>query len=669
MLSSRVQPLASARRPCGTRVPSPDPGRAGPRSERPALRSGGDVVQTDAPPPAPPGTGACAGAADAVDVGLQDAAAGDYYWWPGRQVHQRRGRPRRGGRHEPRLQRRHRLVPGGAGDRPRRGRHRRVRAAGRALRDDPPDLGQTCTVFVADVAAEALADGYTPRRHLRRPAVLGDPQLPQPGDGQPAVPGPRVLPGQAGHQPVAGAHAGGRDRARGGRAAEPGGDGRHRHRHAGGRGAAATPADAAGAGRAPAAPIDLAAVPRRARRRRAGSSSAATATARTSAASKLADRSRWAASARKVVSGGKCPKYDAVSGGGRQAAQGRAQPVPRARRAAGGLLAERVPGDAAWVRRSPAGSGRPAHRPARRPPLRALPDRHLPFFHAFFAGLGADVEVLRPGADTLAEGDRRCAAAGSCAPVKLLHGLAAADVDCARSLPKFVHLPLAQRRRRAPTPARWRRARRRWSSARCARRAPPRVLRPVLLREKATTCVAAAFVRELRRAGAALARRRAAARRPAGAEADRSDAAYGRRWPPSAASRPACARIGERALRLGARARLPGGADRRRDARIHEPCSTPASTNWWRPTGPCPAGGLLPGAGRRAAGSPACTGRAPADAARHAAGQRPATCTRCSSAPTGAVPTRSSSTSSTTCWRTGRTPCSRATATAARPAT
>jgi activator of 2-hydroxyglutaryl-CoA dehydratase len=25
----------------------------------------------------------------------------------------------------------------------------------------PPDLGQTCTVFVADVAAEALADGFS----------------------------------------------------------------------------------------------------------------------------------------------------------------------------------------------------------------------------------------------------------------------------------------------------------------------------------------------------------------------------------------------------------------------------------------------------------------------------------------------------------------------------
>ena len=30
-----------------------------------------------------------------------------------------------------------------------------------ALSDGPPDLGQTCTVFVADVAAEALGDGFS----------------------------------------------------------------------------------------------------------------------------------------------------------------------------------------------------------------------------------------------------------------------------------------------------------------------------------------------------------------------------------------------------------------------------------------------------------------------------------------------------------------------------
>ena len=51
------------------------------------------------------------------------------------------------------------------------------------------------------------------------------------------------------------------------------------------------------------------------------------------------------------------------------------------------------------------------------------------------------MEVLRPGPDTLAEGDRRCAAPGACAPVKLLHGLAGAQVDVLVA-PLFVHLPV-----------------------------------------------------------------------------------------------------------------------------------------------------------------------------------------------------------------------------------
>ena len=65
----------------------------------------------------------------------------------------------------------------------------------------------------------------------------------------------------------------------------------------------------------------------------------------------------------------------------------------------------------------------------------------LPFFHAFLGRLGHDVEVLRPDDETLADGDRRCGSPGSCTPVKLLHGLATADVDVLLA-PVFVHLPL-----------------------------------------------------------------------------------------------------------------------------------------------------------------------------------------------------------------------------------
>jgi len=79
---------------------------------------------------------------------------------PGRQVHQRAQRPRRRLGHEPGVQCRHRFVPGGAAE--AFGVHDIAEfgelAAGSTR---PPDLGQTCTVFVGDVAVEALSQGYS----------------------------------------------------------------------------------------------------------------------------------------------------------------------------------------------------------------------------------------------------------------------------------------------------------------------------------------------------------------------------------------------------------------------------------------------------------------------------------------------------------------------------
>jgi len=73
-----------------------------------------------------------------------------------------------------------------------------------------------------------------------------------------------------------------------------------------------------------------------------------------------------------------------------------------------------------------------------------------PFFAAFLARLGAGVSVMLPEETTLAAGDRLCGAAGACAPVKLAHGLAvgagrASDVAAgppqAVLLPKVVNVP------------------------------------------------------------------------------------------------------------------------------------------------------------------------------------------------------------------------------------
>ena len=103
-------------------------------------------------------------------------------------------------------------------------------------------------------------------------------------------------------------------------------------------------------------------------------------------------------------------------GGRREAAQGRAHPYREREELLAALLDEES---------RPAGAGC-RRRPRRaRPALRALPDRHAAVLPHALRRLGHDVEVLRPGPDTLAEGDRRCAAPGACAPVKLLHGLPA----------------------------------------------------------------------------------------------------------------------------------------------------------------------------------------------------------------------------------------------------
>ncbi len=76
---------------------------------------------------------------------------------------------------------------------------------------DPPDLGQTCTVFVADVAAEALADGYT------RDDIFAGLQFSVIRNYRSRVMGSRqfqervFFQGKAGQQSLAGAHSGGRD--------------------------------------------------------------------------------------------------------------------------------------------------------------------------------------------------------------------------------------------------------------------------------------------------------------------------------------------------------------------------------------------------------------------------------------------------------------------------
>ena len=294
-----------------------------------------------------------------------------------------------------------------------------------ALSQGPPDLGQTCTVFVADVAAEALNDGYSredifaglqhsvvrnyrsrvmgQRRLLERVFFQGKPAT----DPALARTVAAVLERDV-YVP-----------------ADPGA--------MGAVGIALLASSAARAATGAAAPLSADAIDLRrlleaavAGRREFQCHDRECSNAchlELAEIDVLGER-------RKVVSGGQCPKYDDISATGDKLPREAPNPYREREELLHGLLLEEggrvgVPAAALTV---------------------GLPYAHylidtLPFFHTLLLRLGYRVEVLRPGADTLAAGDRRCAAPGACAPVKILHGLAGADVDVLLA-PLFVHLPV-----------------------------------------------------------------------------------------------------------------------------------------------------------------------------------------------------------------------------------
>ena len=296
-----------------------------------------------------------------------------------------------------------------------------------ARSDGPPDLGQTCTVFVADVAAEALGDGFT------RADIFAGLQYSVVRNYRSRVMGQRRLLGRVFFQ---GKPATDPALARTLAAvlerevivpADPGA--------MGAVGIALLTARTLGAGEEP-APVDLARVldARVAGRRefQCGDRDC-----RNSCHLELAEIVVGGA-VEKIVSGGQCPKYDAVSAAGEKLPKDAPNPYRERDELLQALLDEETgrAGEAGDVAAGGATAG----------PRVGLPYAHylidtLPFFHTLLSRLGYRVDVLRPGRDTLAEGDRTCAAPGACAPVKLLHGLAGADVDVFFA-PIFVHLPL-----------------------------------------------------------------------------------------------------------------------------------------------------------------------------------------------------------------------------------
>jgi predicted CoA-substrate-specific enzyme activase len=298
-----------------------------------------------------------------------------------------------------------------------------------ALSDGPPDLGQTCTVFVADVAAEALGDGFSREDIFAglqhsvvrnyRSRVMGQRRLLDRVffQGKPATDPSlsRTLAAVLERDVIV--------------PADPGA--------MGAVGIALLAARAAAVnGGAPAPAIDLARV-RDARVAGRREFQCGDRDCLNSCHLELAQIDIGGEVA-KIVSGGQCPKYDAVSAAGDKLPKDAPNPYREREALLASLLEET--GDEAGVGGEAGAVGASAALLVGLPYAHYLIDT-LPFFHTLLRRLGHRVEVLRPGRDTLADGDRRCAAPGACAPVKLLHGLAVADVDVFFA-PIFVHLPL-----------------------------------------------------------------------------------------------------------------------------------------------------------------------------------------------------------------------------------
>ena len=307
----------------------------------------------------------------------------------------------------------------------------------------PPDLGQTCTVFVADVAAEALADGFSRadifaglqysviKNYIGR--VMGDRRFSERVffQGKPAS-NPslaRTLAAVTGREVVVPPNPG-----------AMGALGIALLAAEAGCAAAATDIGATDIAAAAPAVADLAATAidldvftaaRVVERKsgRCGDKNCANLCRLETAIVEVAGERR------RVISGGNCPKYDKRSEVGAKLPKDAPSPYRERDELLAGLLDEAARADAA--------AGPLAGRRIGLPQAHYLIDT-LPFFAAFLAALGAEVEVLRPTVATLTLGDRRCAAPGACAPVKIAHGLsAAADGAPLDELfaPAFINLP------------------------------------------------------------------------------------------------------------------------------------------------------------------------------------------------------------------------------------
>ncbi len=158
----------------------------------------------------------------------------------------------------------------------------------------------------------------------------------------------------------------------------------------------------------------------------------------------------------RVFTGGACPKYESVHSGQYKLPNTAPNPF-REREELLQTIISRIEDDGAQTGNGPGIFdgllSSVKHNQSR--PVVGIPYGHymidyLPYFHAFFNQLGARVKVIRSDSDTSETGNRRCSANNACTPVKIMHGLAESDVDFL-FLPKFVEIPRLVRKSGAST--------------------------------------------------------------------------------------------------------------------------------------------------------------------------------------------------------------------------
>lgn len=128
---------------------------------------------------------------------------------------------------------------------------------------------------------------------------------------------------------------------------------------------------------------------------------------------------------KKIVSGGSCPKYEEATSGHKKLPK----EAPNPYREREELLQSHLPSM----------SLKPGM------PRIGIPYGHyimefMPLFHTFFTELGFNVEVIRSDKETFDIGNKRCTAPNTCTPAKIMHGLAKTDVDFL-FMPKIVDMP------------------------------------------------------------------------------------------------------------------------------------------------------------------------------------------------------------------------------------